>query len=668
MAATPSPEPVSRQSSAMEHWAIASKLAGQGRWADAASHLQAAVVLEPNNGAMWSDLGAMRQSHGDLGAAAAAYEQSLALAPQNAGTIANYSFLLVQQGRAGQAIEVLEAVLRSGTATALNWSAAGHAYRSLGDEANAVSAFRQALALAPSDLEGRQNLALALRAAARFAEAEEVVRGWIGVDARNPEAWHQLGMVEQAVGRMDQAIAALIRSVELAPEPSRHSSLLLALQYAENVDSDVLLRAHQQWDVMNAGAIAPLPPRVVAMDGDRPLRIGFVSSQFGLHPVGFLALRAIECLNRTRCEVVCYAGRSAEDDYTRLFRAAADLWRVTTQLSAEQLAQQIRADDIDILIDLMGHTSPSLMAFAYRPAPLQVSWLGYVGTTGMRAMDCLLADAHHVRPGEEVHYVEQVLRMPHGYVCYGPPDDAAEVNPLPALRNGYVTFGCFNNPAKFSPGILQAWAEILKRVPQSQLLLKYFGLDDAAMQRRSRDAFATANVAPERIVFEGGADHAEMLASYGRVDVALDTQPYSGGLTTCEALWMGVPVITYPGKTFAGRHSVSHMVNSGVEMCVAGAGAAVGVRDVSGKRIGGAPGAGLLPAGGVGCAFIAENRTGYVERAVDWAGRLDELALIRATLREQMRSSPLCDAQKFAEDFLRVLREAWLQRVGAGRS
>ena len=231
-------------------------------------------------------------------------------------------------------------------------------------------------------------------------------------------------------------------------------------------------------------------------------------------------------------------------------------------------------------------------------------------------------------PGEEGFYVERILRMPAGYACYGPPENAPGVEPLPAAATGIVTFGCLNNPVKYSRNILDAWVEILRRAPRSQLLLKYGGLDDVGVQRHLREQFAQRGIDQNRLRLEGFSPHVDMLGNYNRVDIALDTQPYSGGLTTCEALWMGVPVITCTGRTFAGRHSVSHLSNAGYPQ------------------------------------FIAADLDGYVELAVEWANRLDELAVIRAELRERVRQSPLCDAPRFARDFLAVIKQAWEQMVG----
>lgn len=625
MAEPPNQNDAQRRATANQRWAAASRLFTEGKWAAAAQALRTAVALDSENAALWSDLGAAEQYHGDLAAASAAYERSLALQPNNPPTQANLGFLLVQQGQPQQCLDLLRPLLESANSTAQIWAAAGHAYRALDNLERAVASFHNALALAPGDAEARHNLAISLRAAWQLAEAKAVTRSLLESDPKHASAWYTLGHLEQATGRIDEAIDAFLRSVQLSPQPSRHSTLLTAIQYVEQIEPATLLAAHREWDAIHTRSVTPLPPPVTRPDIDRKLRIGFICSQFGQHPVGFLALPAIASLDKSRCTVVCYSGRSVEDDYTIRFRTAADIWRVTTELSAEQLAAQIRTDEIDILIDLMGHTSPALLAFAYRPAPLQISWLGYVGTTGMQTTDCLLADAHHILPGEEAFYTEQILRMPHGYACYGPPDYAPEVNELPALKSGNVSFGCFNNPAKFSPGILQAWAEILRRVPNSRLLLKYFGLDDRETQQLFMAHFAAANIDPTRITFEGGTAHSQTLDAYQRVDLALDTQPYSGGLTTCEALWMGVPVITYPGKTFAGRHSTSHLTNAGFGQ------------------------------------FIAENRARYIDLAVNWANRLNELSRIRRGMREQIRQSTLCDAPRFAGDLLAVLREAWIK-------
>jgi predicted O-linked N-acetylglucosamine transferase (SPINDLY family) len=358
------------------------------------------------------------------------------------------------------------------------------------------------------------------------------------------------------------------------------------------------------------------------------LRLGLVSADLGRHPVGYFLLRAVEHLDPHQAAVVCYSNRVHHDDLTARFRATASAWHEVAGWSDERLAEQIRADHIDLLFDLAGHTFRNrLLVFARKPAPVQLSWLGYVGTTGLAATDYLLADRYHVPPAAEPHYRERVLRLPNGYACYEPPAYAPPVGPLPAQQPGAVTFGCFNNPAKLNAEVIAVWARLLARLPRARLVLKYKGLDDPAMARRLTERFASHRVGPGRVECRGQSPHTELLAAYHGIDVALDPFPYSGGLTTCEALWMGVPVLTCPGETFAGRHSLSHLSNVGLTETV--------VRD----------------------------HDEYVELGVALAHDLPRLADLRARLRGQMAASPLCDGPRFAAHLMQVLRKAWQQWV-----
>ncbi len=301
------------------------------------------------------------------------------------------------------------------------------------------------------------------------------------------------------------------------------------------------------------------------------MRVGFVSADFGIHPIGYFLVRVLENLDRGQVETTCYSNRGAPDDRTDRLRAAAAHWRHVSSLSHEQLAAQIRDDQIDILFDLSGHTGGHrLLTFARKPAPLAITWAGYVGTTGLAALDYLLADRYEVPVSAEPLYRERILRMPDGYVCYDPPHDAPPVSPLPALAQGHVTFGSFNNVGKITPDVVALWAKVLKRVSGSRLLLKSLGMNDSSVVGRLTAKFAEHGVAPSSLEFQGSSEHRELLAEYGRVDIGLDPFPYGGGLTTCESLWMGVPVITCPGETFASRHSFSHLSNVGLTETIAG--------------------------------------------------------------------------------------------------
>ncbi len=328
------------------------------------------------------------------------------------------------------------------------------------------------------------------------------------------------------------------------------------------------------------------------------------------------------------CEVYCYSDTSRKDDVTARFVAAADHWVDTEKLSDEELAERIRSDRIDVLFDMGGHLGGNrLLVFARKPVPIQVKWVGYAGSSGLTAMDYLLADPHQVEAGGEAHYPEKVLRLADDYVCFDPPAEAPEVGPLPALMQGHVTFGSFNNPAKINPGVVAAWAEILRRVPGARLVLTYPGFEQAGTRSYYETLFSAQGVGRERLELLGGSRRAGMLAEYNRVDIVLDPFPYSGGITTCEALWMGVPVITWPGKTFAGRHSLSHLSNVGLT------------------------------------ETVARDRANYIALAVQLANDLPRLEKLRGELRGRVARSPLCDGPRFAANLMAALRSIWQEHV-----
>ena len=358
--------------------------------------------------------------------------------------------------------------------------------------------------------------------------------------------------------------------------------------------------------------------------------MGFVSPDLGRHPVGYLLVRVLESLGRQQHETICYCDRIIKDDLTQRLQAAAAGWRDVIGTSDQRLAEQIRADRIDILFDLAGHTARNrLLVFARKPAPIQITWIGYEGTTGLAAMDYLLADRHVVPEGSEHYYREQVLRMPDGYRLLRP---AARWRRRSVRRRRWSTGMRPSAVSTIRPRSRRTWWRCGRRSsagsPAARLLLKYRGLGDPSVRRRYLDLFAAHGVEPQRLELSPWSPHAEYLAAYGRVDVALDPFPFSGSATTCEALWMGVPVVTCPGGTFASRHSLSHLSNVGL------------------------------------METIARDLGQYVELAVSLAADGPRLAALRAGLRGQMAASPLCDGTRFVTNLMSLLHDLWRQRTG----
>ncbi len=388
---------------------------------------------------------------------------------------------------------------------------------------------------------------------------------------------------------------------------------------------------------MNRAHVSPLRGERFSGPSRRALSdsivLGFVSGDFRRHPVGYFLISIIESLSKKNCKIICYANQIENDDMTERFRKAAHVWKSCAHLPDDVLAQIIRQDNVDILFDLSGHNERNrLLVFARKPAPLQVTWAGYMATTGLETMDYIIADRHQIPEGSDGFYTEKVIRMPHSFVCYDPPGYAPPVLPLPALANGCVSFGCFNLLVKISSDVIGMWCTILRQVAGSRLILKTKELNSEETRKRYRDLFLRQGIGPDRVELIGGTPHREHLDSYNRIDIALDPFPFSGSTTTLESLWMGVPVITMPGETFASRHSLSFL-------------STVGLTET-----------------------IADTPDRYVALAKELGGNLHRLSEIRSSLRDRFRASPLCDGEGFAGSLLAMLEGLGGKEAGEPRA
>ena len=645
-------------------------LMDQGKLDEAVACYRRALQLAPNDAQVYNSLGGVLQEQGNLDEAVACCRRALQLQPDFAEAHHNLGLALKGQAKLEEAVacyrRALElkpnfALAHNNLGVALNGQAKleeavacyhralelkpdfveahynlGNALRDQGKPDEAVACYGRALELRPDFGQAQANLGNVLNAQGKLAEAVACCRHALERKPDDADAYNNLGCALKDQGKLEEAVACYRRAVELKPGLAvAHSNLLFTLQYLTGVTPAALAEAHADFDRRHAAPLRPSGSHAKLRATDVPsrqgrLRLGFVSRDLGRHPIGNFLVRVLENLDKEHFETICYSDRLLKDDLTRRLQSAAAGWRDVIGLSDQQLAEQIRGDGIDILFDLAGHTALNrLLVFARKPAPVQVTWAGYVGTTGLRAMDYILADRYEIPPGAEADYCERVLRMPDGYICYDAPACAPPVAPLPALDRGWVTFGCFNNPAKITLQVIEVWAKILRRLPRARLVLKFKGWNDSSVSQGLTEFFASHGIRADRLELLGASPHAELLAEYCRIDLALDPFPYSGGLTTCEALWMGVPVVTCPGETFAGRHSLSHLSNVGLT------------------------------------ETIARGLDEYVELAVSLAGDLPRLATLRAGLRERMAASPLCDGKRFAANLASILRDVWQERIGS---
>ena len=535
------------------------------------------------------------------------------------------AILLARLGRQQESIDALEAVtvLTQEAILPMRWLA-GMLSRS-SSVAQTEMVLQRTSMLDPGNMQIRNDHAVTLMRLHRHAEARTILLEVLSHTGPDLSVLCNLANTLVCRGDQDGALTTALEALALSPTGLlARRALCNVLPYHHAVTGNALLQA-----MRDCAAVLPRSPQRPfgnAPDRDRPLVIGLLSGTLRSHPVGWLTVAAFEALDPDMFKLVCLTQNTAlEDPITRRYQCISTNWVEIGHLSDAQLTQTARDYEIDILIDLGGYGDAGRMAAcANRLAPVQIKWVGMqTHSSGQPEMDWFLTDRWETPEGFDSLYSEKLLRMPDGYVCYSPPPHAPDVAELPALERGYITFGCFNNLAKITPVVLETWAEILRRLPTAKLILKTHQLSDSGTADRLSRSLAALGVDESRVEFRGSSGHRALMANYNDVDVILDPFPYSGGLTTCEALWMGVPVIALPGEIFASRHSASHLAN-------------IGLAD-----------------------WVCDSVSEYIDLAIARTSDLNGLARLRSGLRNRMRRSPLCDASRFGKALGVALRHAW---------
>lgn len=564
-----------------------------GRLADAADSLQRALALAPHTAAWHFELGNIFADLGRADDAMGAFQAAIDLQPDFVAALGNLGAALQHAGRGVDAVAVLRRALALDPGAVAVLNNLGNALMTANQPEAALPHYRRAIVLAPADPQARHNLARALRKLGRFDEA--------------------LDQLRQVVAQAPDDLAA-------------RSDMLFVQNYMDYLPDAVRLADARAFGAHAAAQARPFTawPHTVG----RGLRVGIVSGDLRTHPVGYFAqnvLTALAELGAGSMALTVYANSSTEDAVSARIQAACHAWRRIDALDDAAVAAQIHADGIDILIDLAGHTARNrLPLFAWRPAPVQVSWLGYCATTGMAEIDHVLTDPWIVPPGDEVQYVENVWRLPDTFLCFTPPELDIDVSALPALAaSGQVTFGCFNSLNKLNAEVIALWSRVLVAVPGSRLFLKAAQLDAAATREVVNAQFESHGIQAERLLFEGATPRAAYLEAYHRVDIALDPFPYPGGTTSVEGLWLGVPMLTLSGHRPLARQGVSILHNLGL------------------------------------ADWIATDPDDFIARAVRYASDLHALSALRTTLRARLLDSPLCDAPRFANHLHAALTAMW---------
>lgn len=640
------------------HNNLANAMKEQGKLEEAVTEYQQALHLKPDSFETYNNLGTAFQDLGKLEEAIANFQQALNLKPDYAQAYNNLGIALKDRGHLDEAIVSFKHAIRLRPDHAKAFNNLGIVLKDRGDTEEAIVNFREALRLKPDFVEVYNNLGMLWKDLGKYEEAIASYQRALRLKPDYAETYSNVGVVLQIQGKLDESIAYYRQALSLKPDfataynnlaivlkeqgkieealdnyrlalrlkpnyATAHSNLVFCFQFHPGYDSAAIYREARQWNTQHAEPLSRLiQPHENSADPDRRLRIGYVSPDFRNHPVSFSMVPLLSAHNRSEVEVYCYSELARPDHITERLKSMADGWRTTIGLSDERLAELVRRDRIDILVDLALHSANNrLLLFARKPAPIQVSWCGYPGTTGLSAIDYRLTDPYLESIGEnDASSSEEAVRLPDSFWCYDPLTDRPLVNELPALSSGIITFGCLNNFCKFNDCVLTFWASVLRAIPRSRLFML---APSGQVREHVRGKLKQQGIDETRVEFTDRKPRQEYLQLYHRIDIGLDLLPYNGHTTSLDAFWMGVPTITLIGNTVVGRAGWSQLCN-------------LKLTDLS-----------------------ARTPEDFIAIATQLAEDLPRLQELRVSLRERLLASPLMDSRRFAANLEKLYRQIW---------
>lgn len=590
-----------------------------------------AIALKPDYAEAYNNRGNAFNALGRYREALASYDKALALRPDLAETHSNRGNALRGLQRHDEALASYDQALARSPGHAEAHMNKGTTLVDLYRHQEALACYDRALALNPSYAQACTHKGNVLRELGRLEEAAACHQRAIALAPGHDDAYGNLGVVQQELGQGGQAIQTYRSALAINPGNLRiHSNLLFAMSSHLACSPQDYLTEARHFGELAASKAGAVNVQAAQGPADRPLRVGLVSGDLKNHPVGFFLEAILTQLDPSRIELVAYATHPREDDLTQRIKPLFAHWRMIAALDDRSAADLIAQDRVDILVDLAGHTAENrLPLFAWKPAPVQVSWLGYFASTGLASMDYLLADAVSVPPDHESHFTETIWRLPETRLCLSPPaqPEQAPVAPPPALEQGYVTFGCFQNMSKMNTPVLDSWARVMQALPEARLLIQNKQMDCAETRALLMSRLSAVGVDPGRVMLRPPLARHGYLNAYAQVDILLDTFPYPGGTTTCEALWMGVPTVTLAGETLLSRQGASILTCAGL------------------------------------ADWITEDVDGYVAAALRHAGDVAALAALRSQLRARVTNTALFDARRFASHWQDALQAMWSRHI-----
>jgi predicted O-linked N-acetylglucosamine transferase (SPINDLY family) len=575
------------------HYNLGNVLKNLDRYDEAIRYYKKATKIKPGFAMAYSNLGNAFIKKGELEKGLLAYQKALHLKPDNVETLCSL----------------------------------GNAYKKMGHYKEALDFYQRALAIRPDHAEICNSLGNVYSDNLYMDKAVTFYQKALSINPEYAEAHYNLGTALMRLGHLDEAIINLRKALSCKPDYIKaHSNLLFFLNYIPNISQKEIFQEATSWDIQQAKKLAEIEPTYSnKIKNKGKLKIGYVSSDFRNHSVSVFFEPFIKARNKEKFEIFCYANVKQPDDVTERLKMESDHWSSIAEKNDRVVADEILQDEIDILVDLAGHTANHrLSVFMYKPAPIQVTWLGYPNTTGIRAIGYRFTDpiTDPIGEGDDLHS-EKLVRLPHTFFCFQPTADSPDVVESPIKKTGHITFGSVNNLLKVNTEVIAVWSEILNRLPGSRLLMIGRDFMQESIKNRFVDLFASQGIKTNRIEMIPSVPHSEFLAIHGRIDIALDPFPYNGQTATCNSLWMGVPVITLRGKNHVARVGASIMTNIG------------------------------LP------ELIAEDQEGYVKQAITFAKNPDLLSELRLGMRARMIQSPICDTETFTKNIEEAYTKMW---------
>ncbi len=592
---------------------------------DAVASYRKAAEIRPDLAEAHNNLGSALKSLGQLDAAAASYRKVLEIKPDHADAHYNLGNTLKELGQLDDALASYRRAVELKPDHAEAYYILGNVSRDMGQLDDAAASYRRAVEIKPDFANAHTNLGVVLYKLMQFDEARASTQRALKLNPDNVYALSNLGNFLKDDGQLDEAMACYRRALEIEPDSAEvHSGLLFILNYSTRYSASYCLDIARQYGRMVSAKVDARLTSWQCAASPKRLRVGLVSGDLRNHPVGYFLEGLLSHIDPARIELIAYPTQLKEDELTARIRPFFSAWKPLAGKKDQEAARLIHDDGVHVLIDASGHTALNrLPVFAWKPAPVQVVWLGYFATTGMAEMDYILGDKWTLPEEESHHFVEKGWRLSGALSCMTPPNEDIKIGDLPAFRNQSITFGTLNNFDKMNDKVVSCWARILNKIPNSRLYLNMRRLRDDALKKKVFERYAAHGIAEDRLIMEVTSGRVAALNSYNLIDIALDPFPYPGGTTSYEALWMGVPILTMRGNNY-----LSHLGES------------------------------ILHNGGLS-EWIAADEDEYITKAVVYSSNLTYLAELRKGLRARVLASPLFDAQLFARNFENALWGMW---------